>query len=142
MENYEYSKVFPFEDGETDALDPDGAETMGNSLNIFEWELKDRTYFLLPFAPAFFQKTVADCERIAKEFFGRIKAKIDYTLFTATIELWCFYVEFERGEFMNILHDISNYAVSVRFTPLTSGELHIEIQMPYFATAQDFEESD
>ena len=142
MENYEYNKVFPFEDGEADELDPDGAEAVGNSLNLFERELKDRTYFLLPFAPAFFQKTVADCERIAREFFGRLKAKIDYTLFTATIELWCCYVEFERGEFMNILNDISSHAISVRFTPLTSGDLHIEIQMPYFAAAQGFEEID
>lgn len=142
MENYEYSRVFPFEDGEADAFDPDEAENIKEFLRRYDRKLKDGPRFLLPFAPAIFEKTVAACERIAKEFFGKIIAKIDYSVFTATIELWCSYVEFERGEFMNILHEISDHAISVRFTPLTSGDLHIEIQMPYFATVQDLEEID
>ena len=71
-----------------------------------------------------------------KEFSGRLKAKIDYSFFTATIEIWCCYVEFQRGEFMSILREISNHAISVRFTLLTSGDLHIEIVMPYFASMQ------
>ena len=101
----------------------------------YERELRDNPRFLLPHAPAFFEKTVAACERIAKEFSGRLKAKIDYSFFT-TIEVWCCYVEFQREEFMSILREISNHAISVRFTPLTSGDLHIEIVMPYFASMQ------
>ena len=35
---------------------------------------------------------------------------------------------------MSIPREITHYALSVRFTPLTSGELHSEILMPYFAS--------
>ena len=117
-------------------------ETIENLLNLYESRLKDRPHFLLPYAPTIFEKTVVACERVAKEFSGKLKAKIDYSHFTATIELWCCYVEFVCGEFMSILHEISRHAISVRFTPLTSGDLHIEILIPYFASAQDLEEID
>ena len=136
MENFEYCKVFPSEGGDADELDPGEAETIKNFLHSYERELRDSPQFLLPYAPTIFEKTVAACERIAKEFSGRLKAKIDYSFFTATIEVWCCYVEFQRGEFMNVLREISNYAESVRFTPLTSGELHMEIVMPYFVSAR------
>ena len=136
MENFEYNKVFPSEDGDADELDPGGAETIAGFLLSYEKELRDRPRFLLPYAPVIFEKTVAACERIAKEFSGRLKAKIDYSFFTATIEVWCCYVEFQRGEFMSILQEISHHALSVRFIPLTSGDLHIEIVMPYFASAR------
>ena len=136
MENFEYNKVFPSEDGETDKLDPGEAETIADFLHSYEQKLRNNPRFLLPYAPAIFEKAVADCERIAKEFSGRLKAKIDYSFFSATIEVWCCYVEFQRGEFMSILQEISHHALSVRFTPLTSGDLHIEIVMPYFASAR------
>ena len=142
MENFEYSKVFPFEDEEASVFDPGEAETIKNFLHSYEKELVCSPRFLLPYAPAIFEKAVADCERIAKEFSGRLKAKIDYSLFTATIELWCCYLEFECGEFMTILHEISHRAISIRFTPLTSGDLHVEIQMPYFGSVQSIEEID
>ena len=87
---------------------------------------------MLPFAHALFEKNVEDCELIAKEFAGRIKATINYSCFTADIELWCCYVEFRYDEFMSILHKISHYTLLIQFTPLTSGELYIKIQMPYF----------
>ena len=135
MENFEYSRVFPSANEADNDLDPNMAEAIKDFLRKYERELRDSPRFLLPYAPATFEKTVAACERIAKEFSGRLKAKIDYSFFTATIEVWCCYVEFQRGEFMTVLREISNHAVSVRFTPLTSGELHMEIVMPYFASA-------
>ena len=140
MENFEYNRVFPFESDEANDVDPDEAETIKDFLPSYERRLRGSPRFLLPFAPAIFEKTVVACERIAKEFSGRIKAKIDYSSFHATIELWCCYVEFEQGEFMSILHDLSHRTISVRFTPLTSGYLHIEIEMPYFISAQDLED--
>ena len=136
MENFEYSKVFPSENEGTNDLDANEMETIKDFLHSYESELRSNPRFLLPFAPAIFEKTVAACERIAKEFSGRLKAKIDYSFFTATIEVWCCYVEFQRGEFMSILQEISNHAISVRFIPLTSGELHMEIAMPYFVSAR------
>ena len=142
MENFEYSKTFPSKVGDADNLAYDEAEAIRNFLLNYERELKDTPQFLLPYAPAIFEKTLADCEQIAEEFGGRIKAKIDYSFFSATIELWCPYVEFAREEFMSILHEIALLAISVRFTPLTSGELHIAIQMPYFASARDLAETD
>ena len=142
MENYEYSKVFPYEDDEADVPDPGEAETIENLLNLYESKRNDRPHFLLPYAPAIFEKTVVACEQVAKEFSGKLKAKIDYSRFTATIELWCCYVEFERGEFLSVLHEISHYAISVRFTPLASGDLHVEILMPYFVSVQDQGEVD
>ena len=134
MENFEYNKVFPSESEDANDLDPDEAETIKDFLRSYERELRDNPRFLLPYAPAIFEKTVAACEQIAKEFSGRLKAKIDDSFFSATIEIWCCYVEFQRGEFMSILREISNHAISVRFTPLTSGDLHFEIVMPYFAS--------
>ena len=139
MENFEYSKAFPSENEADNDLDPNKAEAIKDFLRNYERELRDNPRFLLPYAPAIFEKTVAACERIAKEFSGRLKAKIDYSLFTATIELWCCYLEFECGEFMTILHEISHSAISIRFTPLTSGDLHVEIQMPYFGSVQSIE---
>lgn len=136
MENFEYYRSFPSDSEEAGELAPGEAETMKGLLGIYERELRDKPRVILPFAPAMFEKTVAACERIAKEFSGSIRATIDYSYFAATIELWCCYAEFMRGEFMNILHEISRHALSVRFTPLTSGDLHVEIRMPYFAPVQ------
>ena len=142
MENYEYNRIFPLESEDDVDPDPDEAESIKRFLHGYERDLTSTPRFLLPLAPEIFRKTVVECEKIAKEFSGRIKAKIDYSLFTATIELWCCYVEFTSREFMNILHKITHYAISVRFTPLTSGDLHIEILMPYFVSAQIIEEID
>lgn len=136
MENFEYSKVFLSEDKKANDLDLNEAEAIKDFLHSYERELRDNPRLLFPFAPAIFEKAVAACERIAKEFSGRLKAKIDYSFFIATIEVWCSYVEFQRGEFMSILQEISHHAISIRFTPLTSGDLHIEIEMPYFESAR------
>ena len=132
MENYIYERSFESACQDGDELSPDEMEAMTTLLHRYESRLKGNPIFVLPFANGVFEKTVAACERIAKEFSGRIKASIDYSYFTATVELWCCYIEFERGEFMNVLYEISRYALSVRFTPLLSGNLHIEILMPYF----------
>ena len=111
MENFEYNKVFPSESEDANDLDPDEAETIKDFLHSYERELRDNPRFLLPYTPAIFEKTVAACEQIAKEFSGRLKAKIDYSFFIATIEVWCCYVEFQRGEFMSILQEISHHAI-------------------------------
>lgn len=135
MENFEYEKEFAIEN-EEEVVDREGTGNIESFLCSYEEALVNKPHFLHPLAPAIFKKAVEDCEQIAKAFSGRIKAKIDYTRFTATIELWCCYVEFDRGEFMSILHEISHIAKSIRFTPLTSGDLHIEILMPYFVSSQ------
>lgn len=142
MENYEYNKTFRFEDKSVIDLASDNVEDIAVFLNNYENKMRKKPRYLHPFAHAIFEKTILDCEKIAEEFSGRIKAQIDYSRFTATIELWCCYVEFGQGEFMNILHRISIIANSVRFTPLTSGDLHIEIEMPYFVSSQDIEDDD
>ena len=135
MENYEYDKVFASDSQDDDELRPGEREKMASLLHRYERDLIDSPKLVLPFAPALFEKTVAACECIAKEFSRRVKAKVDYSFFTATVELWCCYVEFERGEFMSILYEITNNAISVSFTPLTSGELHMKMQLPYFVPA-------
>ena len=144
MENYEYSIAFTPESGETADFDfdEDEKECIRELLYKYREHLQNTPHVVLPFAPALFEKTVADCEQIAKEFSGKIKAKIDYSFFAATIELWLYYVEFKRGEFMSTLHDISHYALSVCMTPFTNGELHIEILMPYFASSKNLPEID
>ena len=131
MENFEYSKAFPSEN-EDDDFSPDELDELANLVDLYENLRKDRPRFILPYAHTIFEKTVTACEQVAREFSGKITAKIDYSHFTATIELWCCYVEFDRGEFLSILQEISRYALSVRFTPLASGDLHVEIMMPYF----------
>lgn len=134
IENYEYSVSFTTESEEDEDLDCCEDEKRCFMELLYEYRecQKNNLYFVLPFAPALFEKTVADCEQVAKEFSGKLKAKIDYSCFTATIDLWLCYVEFKRGEFMSTLHNISHCASSIRMTPLTNGDLHIEILMPYF----------
>ena len=136
MEDFEYSQSFPFECEDTDPGSED-AEDLKEFLHLYEKDLKNNPRLVLPFAPSIFEKTVASCELIAKEFGGKIKAKIDYTFYTATIEMWLCYVEFNRGEFMSTLHELAHCALSVRMTPLVTGELHIEIQIPYFVSSKD-----
>ena len=135
MENFEYSRTFPSEN-EDDDFSPDELEELANFVDIYEKSLMDKPHFILPQAPEIFEKTVEACEEVAREFSGRIKARIDYSFYTATIELWCCYVEFEYGEFLSVLQEISHHALSVRFTPLESGDLHIEIMMPYFVSLE------
>ena len=142
MENYEYSKVYPFDAEDEDDFSPDEAERIVEFIHERERELKANPRFVHPAAPAVFERTVAACEQIVKEFRGRLKAKIDYSSYSATIEMWCCYVDFDRGEFMSTLHYISKYAFTIRFEPLTSGELHIFIEMPYFISSKNFEGPD
>lgn len=142
MENYEYNKVYPFNIEDEDDFSPEEEESILDLIHSHERDLKENPRFVLPFSPMIFEKTVVACEQIVKEFGGRLKAVIDYTFYSATIEMWCCYVEFERGEFMSILQQISTYAFNVRFEPLTSGELHIFIEMPYFISSNNFEETD
>ena len=143
MENYEYNKIFPpnIEEGEDD-VSPDEAKRMIEFIHSMEKDKKENPRFLIPSAPMIFERMVSDCEQIVKEFGGRLKAEIDYSSYSATIEMWCCYVEFERGEFMNTLQEISRYAMSVRFEPLITGEQHVFILMPYFIALRDFEEDD
>lgn len=142
MENYEYNKVFPFNIEDEDDSSPDEVERIKAFLRSYEKNLRNKPRFVLPLAPTIFEETVAACEQIVKEFCGKLKAKIDYSSFSATIEMWCCYVEFAHDEFMSILQLISTFATSIRFEPLTSGDLYILIQMPYFMTLKDTDESD
>ena len=142
MENYEYSKVYPFDADDEDGIPPDEAERIMGFIHEQERDWITNPRFVLPAAPVIFEKTVAACEQIVKEFRGRLKAKIDYSSYSATIEMWCCYVDFDRGEFMSTLHYISKYAFTIRFEPLTSGELHIFIEMPYFISSKNFEGPD
>ena len=73
MENFEYSKVFPSENEGTNDLDANEMETIKDFLHSYESELWSNPRFLLPFAPAIFETTVTACERIAKEFSGRLR---------------------------------------------------------------------
>ena len=123
MENYEYNKAYPFDSEDMD-IAPDEVEDIRKILHHHGQEP----------APA--------SEQIAEEFSGRIKAKIDYENYTASIEIWCCYVEFAHGKFMSILHEISQYAMLIRFEPLTSGDLHIEILMPYFVSASSSDKNE
>lgn len=141
MENYEYNKTFQSVDELPIDSIPNTDKDIKDFLLTYETYLKSTPHFIIPSAPQLFQQAIANCEQIAKEFSGRLKAKIDYNHFKATIELWCCYVEFEQGEFMSILQSLSHQAKSICFTPLTSGDLHIEIEMPYFMSAQILEES-
>ena len=136
MENYEYSKSFPLSAEEDITPDPIEDKEILNFIHDRKRDLIEHPKFLIPFAPKMFEETVAKCELIVKEFSGKIKAEINYSTYEATIDLWCLYVDFDRGEFMEILQDITHIALSIRFEPLTSGDLHIRIYMPYFILAR------
>ena len=132
MENYEYEREFPLPEEFEDDIDPSTQNFVIEFLQKYNQSLKDSTHIIRPYAPMLFSRTIANCELIAKEFSGKIKATIDYSDFPASIKVWCLYAEFQRGEFMAILHKLSVFAESVRFTPLRTGDLLIEIEMPYF----------
>ena len=134
MENYVYEKKFPFPDDINWCDDPEEVEKLRRMIYDHRSDLPKRAYSVRPDAPALFAKTVEDCERIAETFAGRIKATINYSSFHAVIELWCCYVEFRNDEFMSTLHELSRHAASIVFMPLTSGDLHIQIEMPYFTS--------
>lgn len=80
-----------------------------------------------------FYRMVAACNRIAKEFSGKLKATVDFKCYEANITMECVYVDFVVGEFMGILRNMAAKAFQVRFEPLTSGFLRISILMPYFS---------
>ena len=140
MKNYEYNIVFPpnIEEGDDD-LSPDEAERMIEFIHTLEREMKENPRFLIPFAPVIFKKTILACEQILKEFGGKLRAQINYSSYSATIEMWCCYVGFAHGEFMSTLQEISRHAISIRFEPLVTGEQHVFILMPYFIALRDFE---
>ena len=114
MENYIYELSFASDCQDNDDLSPAEMEEMAILLQRYDKGLKENPKFVLPFAHAVFEKTVAACERIAKEFSGRIKASIDYSFYSATVELWCCYVEFECGEFMSVLRELTDCALAIQ----------------------------
>ncbi len=89
-------------------------------------------YVVVPSAAEQFDLLVDACSQIAKEFSGKLKAAVDYTRHSAQIELECLYMDFDQGEFMETLAALTTAAQSIRFRPLTSGLLRVEITLPYF----------
>lgn len=135
MENFEYSKSFPFADENDDASAADEFERIKAFLRNRQEEARHIPRFIIPGAPAIFEEMTAAWELVAKESGGRLGAKIDYTSYDATIEVWCDEVEFYSDIFMGILRGTTKASLSISFEPLASGELHIEIRMPYFTQA-------
>lgn len=135
MENYAYNKSFPFESRNGCASAAEEAERLENLILRRQEKRKRRAQLIIPGAPAIFEKSVAAWERVAQEYGGRISAKIDYTYYAATIEIWCSIAGFDSGKFMDVLHDITEAALSIYFTPLASGKPHIEMLLPYFIPA-------
>lgn len=84
-------------------------------------------------AAADFYKMVVTCDKIAKEFSGKLTATIDFEYHNASITTECLYVDFDVGEFMGTLQEMAAKAYQVRFEPLISGLLRISISMPYFS---------
>lgn len=83
-----------------------------------------------------FDKMVVACDKIAKEFSGKLQATVDYQSHEANIRMECVYIEFLVGEFMDTLREIATKALRVDFQPLTSGFLRVDISMPYFEYAK------
>jgi len=135
MEDYEYSKEFP-PDSDNVEFSPDEIEKIKRLFHGYKQDLQDNPRLIIPLASEIFNEMVAACELVVKEFSGKIKAKVDYSNYEATIEMWCGYVEFQQGEFMDVLHLLSENAKFIRFTPLVTGELYVQISMPYFVSAK------
>ncbi len=133
MENYVYEKEYPMGEEVMDAIDSISPAEVLALLAKQRRFMREHMYLVFPPAPQIFDGLIKDCEAIVKEFCGKIKATIDYSSFTATIELWCTYVEFRGDEFMYTLQKLLLYATTIRFSPLTSGMLHIWIDIPYLA---------
>lgn len=113
-------------------ITPEDKVLMGKALEYLE-HIKTVPFVVNRRAAAEFDQMVADCDKIAKEFSGRLKAVVDYECHEASITLECVYVDFNVGEFMDILQSMAAKALQVRFEPLTSGLLRITIFMPYFS---------
>lgn len=133
MENFEYEREYPFPKG-LGEYDADEVEAFRALLFQSPRPKKEMIHLLIPYAPKLFQQMLVQCDKIARTFCGKVKAVVDYTKFVATIELWCCYVDFDRGELLHVLSQLSLYANSIHFLPLTSGDLYTRIELPYFLT--------
>lgn len=95
MENYVYEKEYPFPE-DIDEREGDEADAIREYLRAHPIRQEKAAHAVLPFGPRLFEKTVADCETIAGAFCGKLRAVIDYTKFTASIDLWFCCAAFRR----------------------------------------------
>ncbi len=132
MENYVYEKAYPIREELEAAVRSDDKEEVAEYLRRCRRSKRKTAHLVIPPTPQIFERLIADCEMLVKEFCGKIRATIDYSAFSATIELWCDYVEFRDDEFLCILQRVAFYATTIRISPLATGTLHIWIDIPYF----------
>ena len=98
----------------------------------YQKRLDSSPYVVNEYAASLFDDMILNYDQIAKEFCGKLTATINYASHEATIELECLYAEFIKGEFMDVLREMAETALQIRFQPLTSGLLQITLIMPYF----------
>ncbi len=132
MENYVYEKEYPMGKELDDVINSVSAEDVLELLARQRRFMQEHTYTVIPEAQQIFEELVQDCDQLAKAFYGKIRATINYSSFIAKIELWCDYLAFDPNEFMYVLQKLSFLSSSIQLTPLTTGPMHIEIEMPYF----------
>lgn len=94
--------------------------------------LSRQPHIVTPGAETIFERMLAQCDKITKEFSGEIRAEINYSTYEASIVMLLPLVEFINNEFMSFLTELTHTASLIRFSPLTNGALRFEINMPYF----------
>lgn len=140
MENYVYEKEYLFPE-DIDEREGDEADAIREYLRAHPIRQEKAAHAVLPFGPRLFEKTVADCETIAEAFCGKLRAVIDYTKFTASIDLWFCYAAFRRGEYMDLLQAVIFRTISVELEALPSRDLRVHLELPYFIPFSGMEES-
>ncbi len=85
-----------------------------------------------PEAARQFNELVEACDRIAKEFSGKLTAVVDHDCHLAWLEIDCIFAHFFPGEHLETLQRLVAAATGIRILPVTSKLLRIRVALPYF----------
>ncbi len=85
-----------------------------------------------PEAARQFNELADACDRIAKEFSGKLTAVVDHEFHLAWLEIDCVFAHFFPGEHLETLRRLVAAATGIRILPVTSELLRIRVALPYF----------
>ena len=133
MKNFVYTQEYPFT---PDKGEDEDDETMRHLVKVaqrYHSYLVQMPKYINPVFSLNFAIMLSKCDQLAKAHWGKIRAEVDYKTYEATINVWTDFLEFNSGEFLDLLQSFALHSTSVLFQPLTTGKLKLMISMPYFS---------
>lgn len=95
-------------------------------------DLRRRPHMIDPVAKARFDKMVGICNAIARDFYGKMTATVDWECYAASIELELDYAEFYHNCSMDDLRALVNAATDVCLSATITNRFRICVHLPYF----------